>query len=73
VAAFATAAGGYVLGVGAADIPARVAAVVSGACLLWVAPVSTAIGAALLVATVGWVWLAQRRAAPPPLAQPRAG
>jgi hypothetical protein len=56
------AAGGYVLGVGEADIPARVGAAVAGACLLWVAPVSTAIGAALLVATVGWVWFARRRA-----------
>jgi len=62
VAAFAVAAGGWVLGVGRADVPARVGAVAAGACLLWVAPLSTAIGAALLVATVGWVALARRRA-----------
>jgi hypothetical protein len=62
VAALAVAAGGWVLGVGPAPIPARVGAAVAGACLLWVSPLSTAIGAALLVATVAWVAFARWRA-----------
>jgi TRAP-type uncharacterized transport system fused permease subunit len=61
VAAFAVAAGGWILGLGRADVPARVGAAAAGACLLWISPLSTAIGAALMAATVAWVAVAQRQ------------
>jgi TRAP transporter 4TM/12TM fusion protein len=61
VAALAVAAGGWVLGLGPATVPARVGAAAAGACLLWISPLSTAIGATLLAATVGWVALTKQR------------
>jgi hypothetical protein len=50
-----------VIGIGPAGIPARVGAALAGACLLWVAPLSTAIGAVLMVVTVAMVAVARRR------------
>ncbi|GIJ69128.1 TRAP transporter permease [Virgisporangium ochraceum] len=48
VVALATAAGGWALGVGPAGTPVRVLAALAGCALLWITPVATLIGAALL-------------------------
>jgi TRAP transporter 4TM/12TM fusion protein len=52
VAALATAAGGWALGIGPAGVPERLLAAAAGAALLWITPISTAIGATLLAAAL---------------------
>jgi TRAP transporter 4TM/12TM fusion protein len=53
VVALAIAAGGWALGVGPAGTPVRVLATLAGCALLWITPVATLIGAALLAVALG--------------------
>jgi TRAP-type uncharacterized transport system fused permease subunit len=52
VAALAVAAGGWLPGVGPPGVPERVAAAVAGLALLWLSPVTAAVGAVLAAAVV---------------------
>jgi TRAP-type uncharacterized transport system fused permease subunit len=61
IAALAIACGGWVLGVGAAGVPERVAAAAAGAALLYVRPGSVIAGAVLLAAAVAGAAVRRRR------------
>jgi TRAP transporter 4TM/12TM fusion protein len=52
VVALAITAGGWALGIGPAGTPERLLAAAAGCALLWITPPATAIGAALLAATL---------------------
>jgi TRAP transporter 4TM/12TM fusion protein len=64
VAGLAVAAGGWVPGIGPAGVPERAVALAAGLCLLWISPISTAIGAVLLVVAFGAVAARRWQTAP---------
>jgi TRAP transporter 4TM/12TM fusion protein len=64
VAALAVAAGGWLLGVGPAGVVERILAAAAGVALLWLDPVTTAVGVALAVVVVA-ACLVRRRTATP--------
>jgi TRAP-type uncharacterized transport system fused permease subunit len=80
VAALAIATGGWVLGIGRAGVVSRVLAGLAGLLLLYLEPLTIALGVALLLVAAGWTLLEQRRAGsapepppePPPAAPPSA-
>ncbi|MGK5678429.1 TRAP transporter permease [Actinoplanes sp. URMC 104] len=65
VAALAIATGGWVLGVGRAGAGPRVLAALAGLLLLYLKPLTIALGVLLLALTVAWSALTRRRTTPP--------
>lgn len=63
IAALSFAAGGWVLGIGAAPVAARVLAGVAAALLLFLQPVTIVAGAACLLSAAALTFIHQRRSA----------
>ena len=64
VAALAIASGGWVLGVGKAPLPSRLLGGLAGLLLLYLAPITIAIGVTALALAVGWAAVQKRTGKP---------